>query len=133
VSSPLPTQVVIAGAGAAGLETLLALHALAGPRVTTTVLAPNRSFSGAAAVGTPFGHGSPPQHDVQAIVAAGGAHLVRGTLDVVDADERSAVTREGEHLMSDALLELEVGRAGSIAFVCPQVSRGRRRSTSSRS
>jgi sulfide:quinone oxidoreductase len=142
---------VIAGAGVAGLETLLALRALAGPRVTTTVLAPNPTFSiRAAAVGTPFGHGSPPQHDVQAIVAASGAHLVHGTLDVVDADERSAVTREGEHLMydalvvavgahpesaytaastftgapgstvmSDALLELEAGRAQSIAFVVP--------------
>jgi len=151
VSSPLPTQVVIAGAGVAGLETLLALRALAGPRVTTTVLAPNPTFSiRAAAVGTPFGHGSPPQHDVQAIVAANGAHLVQGTLDVIDADQRSAVTREGEHLMydalvvavgahpesaytaastftgapgstvmSDALLQLEAGRAQSIAFVVP--------------
>ena len=165
MSSPLPTQVVIAGAGVAGLETLLALRALAGPRVTTTVLAPNPTFSiRAAAVGTPFGHGSPPQHDVQAIVAANGAHLVQGTLDVIDADQRSAVTREGEHLMydalvvavgahpesaytaastftgapgstvmSDALLQLEAGRAQSIAFVVPQASRGRCRSTSSRS
>jgi sulfide:quinone oxidoreductase len=151
MSRSVPTQVVIAGAGVAGLETLLALRALAGSRVTTTVLAPDRSFSvRAASVGTPFGHGSPPEHDVRSIVAAAGAHLVRGVLDVVDGDERCAVTRSGERLMydalvvavgarpesaytaastftgapgstvmSDALLELEAGRAGSIAFVVP--------------
>ncbi len=105
VSTPLPTQVVIAGAGVAGLETLLALHALAGPRVTTTVLAPDRTFSvRAAAVGTPFGHGSPPQHDVRAIVAATGAHLVHGTLDVVDATSAAPSRGSGERLMYDALV-----------------------------
>ena len=151
MSPPVPKQVVIAGAGIAGLETLLALRALAGSRVTTTVLAPNRSFAvRAASVGAPFGHGSPPQHDLQAIVAATGAHLVHGMLDFVDGDERCAVTRDGERLMydalviavgahpesayaaastftgapdssvmSDALLELEAGRARSIAFVVP--------------
>jgi sulfide:quinone oxidoreductase len=151
MSRYVPTQVVIAGAGVAGLETLLALHALAGPRVTTTVLAPDRTFAvRAASVGTPFGHGNPPQHDLQAIVAATGAHLVSGALDIVDRDERCAVTRDGERLMydalvvavgarpesaytaastftgapgstvmSDALLQLEAGRAGSIAFVVP--------------
>ena len=151
MSTFVPTQVVIAGAGVAGLETLLALHALAGPRVTTTVLSPDRTFAvRAASVGTPFGHGSPPQHDLGAIVAAHGAYLVSGTLDIVDRDERCAVTRDGERLMydalvvavgaqsepafaaastftgapdsrvmSDALLELEAGRARSIAFVVP--------------
>jgi sulfide:quinone oxidoreductase len=144
-------QVVIAGAGIAGLETLLAVRALAGSRVTTTVLAPDRSFAvRAASVGAPFGHGSPPQHDLRAIVASTGAHLVHGMLDVVDGDDRCAVTRDGERLMydalviavgahpesaytvastftgapdssvmSDALLELEAGRASSIAFVVP--------------
>ena len=151
MSPALAKQVVIAGAGITGLETLLALRALAGARVTITVLAPNRSFTvRAASVGAPFGHGTPPQHDVGTIVAASGAHLVHGMLDFVDGDERCAVARDGERLMydalviavgahpepayaaastftgapdstvmSDALHELEAGRARSIAFVVP--------------
>ena len=123
--SPLvPNQLVIAGAGVAGLETLLAVHALAGSRVTTTVLAPNRSFSvRAASVGAPFGHGSPPQHDLGAIVAAGGAHLVHGMLDFVDGDERCVVTRDGERLMYDALV-VAVGAKPEPAYAAASTFTG---------
>jgi sulfide:quinone oxidoreductase len=124
MSRYVPTQVVIAGAGVAGLETLLALHALAGPRVTTTVLAPDRTFAvRAASVGTPFGHGNPPQHDLQAIVAATGAHLVSGALDIVDRDERCAVTRDGERLMYDALV-VAVGAQAEPAYAAASTFTG---------
>jgi sulfide:quinone oxidoreductase len=37
-----PLDVFIAGGGVAGLEALLALHAVAGPRVRVELLAPER-------------------------------------------------------------------------------------------
>ena len=41
---PAPLEVVIAGGGVAGLEALLALHGLAGPRVRVQLLAPESEF-----------------------------------------------------------------------------------------
>jgi sulfide:quinone oxidoreductase len=41
MSSPSPLNVVVAGGGVAGLEALLALHALAGNRVRLTLVAPD--------------------------------------------------------------------------------------------
>ncbi len=120
VNSPVPTQVVIAGAGVAGLETLLALHALAGPRVTTTVLAPDATFAvRAMAVGTAFGHGSPPHARRPGDRRRHGAHLVHGTLAAVDRDELCAITDSGERLMYDALV-VAVGAR-------PEARRSRRR------
>ena len=39
-----PLHVLIAGGGVAALETMMALHALAGDRVRITLLAPERDF-----------------------------------------------------------------------------------------
>jgi sulfide:quinone oxidoreductase len=103
--SPSPLRVVVAGAGIAGLEALLALHALAGQRVATTVLAPEPTFvMAAASVGTPFGHGPPPEHDVAAVVAAHGAQLVRDKLRGVHLGDRCAIAAGGERLAFDALV-----------------------------
>jgi sulfide:quinone oxidoreductase len=102
---PLPHHVVIAGAGIAGLEALLALHALADGHVTVTVLAPEDTFVvGAASVGTAFGHGAPPRHDTASIVAAHGAHCLRDSLARVRREDRVAIARSGEQLLYDALL-----------------------------
>ena len=38
-------SVVVAGAGSAGLEALVALRELAGPRVSLTLLAPDEAFA----------------------------------------------------------------------------------------
>ena len=43
--SPRTLDVVIAGGGVAGLEALLALHALAADRVRLTLIAPDAEFS----------------------------------------------------------------------------------------
>ena len=49
------SRVLIAGAGVAGLETLLALRALAGDRVEITLLAPELKFvNRSMAVDQPF-------------------------------------------------------------------------------
>jgi sulfide:quinone oxidoreductase len=98
-------RVIVAGAGIAGLEALLALDALAAEHVEVTVLAPDPAFvMGAASVGTPFGHGPPPEHDVGAIATEHGARLVRDALHGVHLGDRCAVTRDGERLAFDALL-----------------------------
>jgi sulfide:quinone oxidoreductase len=116
VRPAVPTQVVLAGAGIAGLETLLALHALAGSRVSTTVLAPQETFVlRAATVGTPFGRGDAPSHPIGPIVAAQGAHLVHGSLAAVDHDARCAVAADGERLLYDALV-VAVGATAESAF-----------------
>ena len=107
-----PARVVIAGAGVAGLEALLALDALAAGHVAMTVLAPERTFvMGAASVGTPFGRGEPPQHDVASIVAEHGARLVADALHRVHLGDRCAITRGGERLPFDALLVAVGARA----------------------
>ena len=110
------TRVVIAGAGVAGLEALLALHALAGERVDVTVLAPEPAFVlRAAGVGTPFDRGAPPEHDVEAIAAAHGARVHAGALDAVHRGDRCAITGAGERLPFDALL-VAVGARPEPAF-----------------
>jgi sulfide:quinone oxidoreductase len=110
------TRVVIAGAGVAGLEALLALHALAGDRADVTVLAPEPTFAvRAASVGTPFGRGAPPRHDVAAIVTAHGARLHAGALQAVHRGDRCAITGTGERLPFDALL-VAVGARAEPAF-----------------
>jgi hypothetical protein len=53
--NPAPARVLIAGGGVAGLETLLALRALAGDRVYITLLAPELKFvNRSMAVDQPF-------------------------------------------------------------------------------
>ena len=58
MTSP-PTRVLVAGAGVAGLEAVLALQALAGDRVEIELLAPERHFTyRPLAVAEPFRAGS---------------------------------------------------------------------------
>ena len=119
-------RVVIAGAGIAGLEALLALHALARGHVATTVLAPEPGFvMAAASVGTPFGRGAPPEHDVEAIVAAHGGQLVRDALHGVHLGDRCAITGGGDRLPFDALL-VAVGARPQAPFASALTFRGPR-------
>ena len=103
--SDAPVDALVAGAGVAGLEALLALRALAGDRVRLTVLTPADTFVlRAASVGTPFGRGRAPEHPIAPIAAEQGARLVRGALQRVRRDEHVAVTHDGEELRYGALV-----------------------------
>ena len=55
-----PTDILIAGGGIAGLEALLALHAMAGDRARLTLVAPDPDFTyRPMAVAEPFSPAAP--------------------------------------------------------------------------
>jgi sulfide:quinone oxidoreductase len=97
--------VVIAGAGVAGLEAMLALRALAGDRLDIVLLAPGPDFSyRPLSVAEPFGLGKAHRFDLETIVHTVNAELQPGALASVDADRRVLRTSHGLELGYDALL-----------------------------
>jgi sulfide:quinone oxidoreductase len=108
-SRPAPLEVVIAGGGVAGLEALLALHELAGPRVTVQLLAPEREFVyRPLSVAEPFGLAHPARVDIAELAERHGARHRQDSLAGVDAERRVLHTESGRSLRFDALL-LTVG------------------------
>ena len=97
-----PLRVLVAGAGVAGLEALLALRDLAGDRVELSLLSPQADFV-YRPIGT-LGRGHAARHPLAGIAADVGAELVRGALAGVDDHGRAAFTAAGERLEFDALL-----------------------------
>jgi sulfide:quinone oxidoreductase len=98
-------RVLIAGGGVAGLETLLALRALAADRLEVTLLAPELKFVNLSmSVDQPF----KPQRGrglrLKDTAAEFGAHWIQGTLDRVEHERNLAFTREGEELPYDRLV-----------------------------
>jgi sulfide:quinone oxidoreductase len=101
----MPTHVLVAGGGVAGLEALLALRHLAGDRVALSLLSPRADFRyRPMAVAEPFGRGHAAHHALANIAADLDVRLVRGTLAAVDHAERVAITAAGIRLDYDALL-----------------------------
>ncbi len=98
-------RVVVAGGGVAGLETVLALRALAGDRVSVTLLAPDAEFVyRPQAVREPFALGAADRYDLREIVADLGAEHVADRLSWVDPRDRVAHTGAGRALPYDALV-----------------------------
>ena len=98
-------RVVIAGGGVAGLETLLALRALAADHVDVTLVAPELKFvNRSMAVDQPF----KPQRVRGLRLAETAAELdarwYRGALDRVDHAQRRVITRDGRSLRYDMLV-----------------------------
>ena len=111
-----PHRVVIAGAGAAGLEALAALRALAGDRVDITLLDPGTSFTiRADAVAAAFGREVPAAHDIAGIATDLGAHRVPDALRAVRREDAAVLTRSGRELRYDSLL-LAVGATAHPAL-----------------
>lgn len=104
-SRATPVRVLIAGAGVAGLETALALHALAPERVAIEILAPEREFAyRPLAVAEPFGLATVRRFELEPIAREAGAVLRGGQLAAVDAERRVATTDAGDELAYDALV-----------------------------
>ena len=107
-SSPARLHVVVAGGGVAGLETVLALKALAGRRVDITLVAPHDAFvHRPPAGGPPFDAGARIVR-LADVVWELGATFVAGTIEAVDVAERVATTGGRDPLAYDALV-LAVG------------------------
>jgi sulfide:quinone oxidoreductase len=98
-------HVLIAGAGVAGLETLLALRALAGDRIEITAVAPELKFlNRAMSVDQPFKPRRARGIRLEKLFAEFGAHWVRADLDRIEHGRREAVTRDGTRLSYDSLV-----------------------------
>jgi sulfide:quinone oxidoreductase len=106
---PSLPRVVIAGGGVAGLETLLALRALAGDRVEITVVAPELRFVNLSmAVDQPFKPRRGRGFRLEDTAAEFGARWHHGTLDRVEPERHRVVMRDGEELPYEHLV-LAVG------------------------
>jgi len=98
-------RVVIAGGGTAGLETLLALHALAKGRVDITIVEPEPKFvNRSMAVLQPFKDHRVRGVRMKDVVDRCGARWLRRTVDRVEHARREVVTRDGGRLAYDMLV-----------------------------
>jgi sulfide:quinone oxidoreductase len=114
--SPNPHRVVIAGGGVAGIEALLALHALAAHRVELTLVAPTEDFVyRPLAVAEPFALGSPRRTPLADAARVADATFVQAPLVSVDVAERTVHLGDGQELPYDSLL-LATGAAAEPAY-----------------
>jgi sulfide:quinone oxidoreductase len=98
-------DVVVAGAGVAGLETALALNTLAREYVTVELIAPEREFTyRPLAVAEPFGIGRVLRAPLEQLVHAAGANLRSGTLTGVDVERKRVALDGGEERGYDSLV-----------------------------
>lgn len=124
--SPSRTRVLVAGGGVAGLETVLALQALAAERVEIELLAPDRHFTyRPLSVAEPFRSGSVLRMPLAAIAADRGVRLHRDALARLLPDERVVETQDATRLGYDVLV-LALGARpveavrGALTFRGPQ-------------
>src|ERR1044072_5436716 len=98
-------HVLIAGGGVAGLETLLALRALAGDRVDITLVTPDLRFvNRSMAVDHPFRTQRRRGIRMERITAEHNAGWRRGALDRVEHQRGVGVTKDGDELPYDILV-----------------------------
>jgi sulfide:quinone oxidoreductase len=99
------TRVLIAGAGVAGLEAMLALHERASDRVDVTLLSPESEFRyRQLSVASPFGLAEPVGFNLDEITRELGVHHRRATLRDVDVEARTVRTTAGTEIEYDELL-----------------------------
>jgi sulfide:quinone oxidoreductase len=109
-------RVVIAGGGVAGVEALLALHALAADRVDLTLVSPTPDFVyRPLAVAEPFALGHQRRTPLAEAARTAGARFVQAPLTAVDTATRIVHLGQGETVEYDSLL-LATGAAAEPAF-----------------
>jgi sulfide:quinone oxidoreductase len=121
-----PKQVLIAGAGVAGLEAMLALQALTEDEVSVELVAPEAEFTyRPLAVTEPFGVGEVKRFPLQKLAEAAGARLRAGSVAAVDPERKVVTLENGQELTYDILL-LALGArpreavTGALTFRGPQ-------------
>jgi sulfide:quinone oxidoreductase len=115
-------RVVVVGAGVAGLETALALRALARELVSVELVAPEREFTyRPLAVAEPFRVGEVLRSPLEELVRTAGAQLRCGALAAVDGERKTAILEDGDEREYDVLV-LALGArpcealAGALTF-----------------
>jgi len=100
-----PTKMVIAGAGFAALEVVLAMRAFAGDAVTLDLISDQDEFvfspAATAELFVPVPRSRWPLND---LIARAGANLILGSIDRVDPDQRRVHLTSGEVLAYDFLV-----------------------------
>ena len=111
-----PIRVLIAGGGVAGLETLAALHALAGEHVELALVAPEYEFVyRPLAVEEPFAVGRIRRIRLHEAASHANAAFFAGTIEAVNPDEKTVSTSDRRTLEYDALV-LAVGATAAPAI-----------------
>ena len=102
---PSPARVLIVGGGVAGLETLLALHALAPDLVDVTILAPELKFINLSmSVDQPFKPQRVRGLRLEETAAELGARWHHGAVDRVEPEHSRVITTDGEDVPYDMLV-----------------------------
>jgi sulfide:quinone oxidoreductase len=115
-------KVLIAGSGIAGIEAALALRELAGDRVEVELCDPRREFVFRPfAVGEPYGAARIFRYDLGRMAERCGASFHTDGIASVDAENKFAVTRDGErlpydHLVIAAGVRMLWGVPGAVTF-----------------
>jgi sulfide:quinone oxidoreductase len=115
-------RIVIAGAGVAALEALLALRHLAGDRVEIDLVAPTAEFVyRPLTVLEPFGAGPAPRLSLGELVREHEAGHVFDAVDAVDPEGHRVRTRGGDELGYEALViatgaHVDEALPGSLTF-----------------
>ena len=125
-------QVLIAGAGVAGIEAALALRAFAGPAARVRLIDPSHRFRiPATSTGRAFGVGSDIDHPLADVAARAGATLTHGRLAAVNPERRMVMLSGGQLLTYDALI-VAVGAKAEPSVDGALIFRGHDDSTSVR-
>src|SRR5829696_7940080 len=101
----MPTNVLITGGGPAALEAALALHRLAGEKVSTTLLAPESNLTyRPLSVLAPFAAGGATTYPLERMARDAGFTQIRGRLASVDPAAHTVTTVTGGRIPYEVLL-----------------------------
>jgi len=119
-------RLLIAGGGMAALESALAVHALAGDRVETTLIAGEPQFTFAPlAIAEAFGGSRAWRIDLTEVLAETGADVTRGMVARVDPIRRALEAADGAAAAYDALIVATgIGRRGAVPGALTFAGRG---------
>jgi sulfide:quinone oxidoreductase len=119
------THVLVVGGGVAGLETALALRALASERVGVEIVAPElHFFYRPLAVSEPFGGARVRRWELADLARSAGASFTPGAVEALDAEAHTAYVRGGPAIEYDAVVlacgaRPEVAVPGALTFRGP--------------
>ena len=119
------TRILIAGAGVAAVESVLALRALAGSRAEIELLAPAPELiQRPDSVRTPFGGERAPRVGLAELARDLGVRLHRDGLASVESEQHHVLTRDGDSVPYDILVVATGARSreavqGAITFRGP--------------